>query len=165
MMTKTGQVINAMISYFAGDTRRINHFLKVYGFAKTIGEMEDLDERTLQILEVAAITHDIGIKNSEIKHNSSAGCYQQTEGPPEAKKLLEDLWFDKQLIDRVCWLIAHHHTYDDITDLDCQILIEADSLVNAYEDKLSFDAIQNVEKMIFRTKTGKKLLTEMYGTQ
>lgn len=161
-MIGTGQVISAMVSYFAGDTRRINHFLKVYGLAKTIGEMEDLDEKTLRILEVAAVTHDIGIKNSELKYNSSAGCYQQTEGPPEAKKLLEDLWFGDQLIERVCWLIAHHHTYDDITDMDCQILIEADFLVNAYEDELSLSAIQNVEKTIFRTKTGKRLLGELY---
>lgn len=163
MMIKTGHVINAMINYYAGDIRRIKHFLKVYGFAKTIGEMEDLDERTLQILEIAAVTHDIGIKNSEFKFNSSAGCYQQTEGPPEAKKLLETLWFDQDLIDRVCWLIAHHHTYDDIIDLDCQILVEADFLVNADEDGLSAEAIQNVENMIFRTKTGKKLLNEMYN--
>lgn len=162
-MIKTGQVIDAMICYFAGDARRINHFLKVYALAKSIGETEDLDERTLQILEIAAVTHDIGIKNSEMKYNSSAGCYQQTEGPPEAKKLLEDLWFDEELIARVCWLIAHHHTYDDIIDMDCQILVEADFLVNAYEDDLSAEAIQNVEKMIFRTKTGKRLLTEMYS--
>jgi len=161
-MIQTGRVIASMIDYFAGDARRINHFMKVYGFAKTIGELEQLDERTLLILEVAAVTHDIGIKNSEIKYNSSAGCYQQTEGPPEAKKLLEDLWLDEELIERVCWLIAHHHTYDDIVDIDCQILIEADFLVNAYEDDLSAEAVQNVEKMIFRTKTGKRLLNEMY---
>ena len=161
-MIQTGRVIASMIDYFAGDARRINHFMKVYGFAKTIGELEQLDERTLLILEVAAVTHDIGIKNSEIKYNSSAGCYQQTEGPPEAKKLLEDLWFDKELIERVCWLIAHHHTYDDIVDIDCQILIEADFLVNAYEDDLSAEAVQHVEQLIFRTKTGKRLLNEMY---
>jgi len=161
-MIQTGRVIASMIDYFAGDARRINHFMKVYGFAKTIGELEQLDERTLLILEVAAVTHDIGIKNSEIKYNSSAGCYQQTEGPPEAKKLLEDLWLDEELIERVCWLIAHHHTYDDIVDIDCQILIEADFLVNAYEDDLSAEAVQHVEQLIFRTKTGKRLLNEMY---
>jgi len=162
MTIRTGSVINAMVSYFAGDARRINHFLKVYGFAKTIGELEGLDERTLRILEVAAVTHDIGIKNSEIKYKSTSGCYQQIEGPPEAQKMLEDLCFDGELIERVCWLIAHHHTYDDITDLDCQILIEADFLVNAHEDDLSADAIRNVEQLIFRTNTGKKLLNEIY---
>ena len=42
-MNLIGQIINAMIAYYAGDVRRINHFLKVYGFAKAIGEMEGLD--------------------------------------------------------------------------------------------------------------------------
>ena len=65
-MNLIGQIINAMIAYYAGDVRRINHFLKVYGFAKAIGEMEGLDEST-EIIEIAALTHDIGIKNSEKK--------------------------------------------------------------------------------------------------
>ncbi|MEI6578352.1 MAG: HD domain-containing protein [Eubacteriales bacterium] len=162
-MINISEVINAMISYYSGDTRRINHFLKVYALAKTIGEMEQLDIRTQQILEVAAVTHDIGIKNSEIKYNSTAGCYQQTEGPPEAKELLEELYFDSDLIDRVCWLIAHHHTYDDITDIDCEILVEADFLVNVFEDELSVEAINNIKQMIFRTVSGRKLLDEMYN--
>lgn len=84
-MNLIGQIINAMIAYYTGDVRRINHFLKVYGFAKAIGEMEGLDESTQKILEIAALSHDIGIKNSEKKYNSSAGNYQQIEGPPEAK--------------------------------------------------------------------------------
>jgi HD superfamily phosphodiesterase len=43
----------------------VNHLLKVYGFAKTIGEREGLDADTQEILEIAALTHDIGIRNSE----------------------------------------------------------------------------------------------------
>ena len=42
MMTDIGQVLDAMMCYYAGDPRRINHFLKVYGFAKAIGEKEGL---------------------------------------------------------------------------------------------------------------------------
>ncbi len=162
-MSYTGDVINAMVNYFSGDAKRINHFMKVYGFAKTIGELELLDKRTQQILEIAAVTHDIGIKNSEKKYNTTAGYYQQIEGPPEAKMLLEELEFDPELIERVCWLIAHHHTYDDIFDIDCQILVEADFIVNAFEDGLSAEAMQNVKKTIFRTVTGKNLLSEVYN--
>ncbi len=164
-MVNTSYVISAMINYYAGDAKRINHFIKVFGFAKTIGELEGIDKRTQQILEVAAITHDIGIKNSEMKYNSAAGCYQQTEGPPEARKMLEKLEFDPELIERVCRLIARHHTYDDIVDMDCQILIEADFIVNAYEDDLSADAVRSIKKTIFRTSSGKSLLDEIYHLQ
>ena len=43
-------------------------FLKVYSYAKTIGEMENLDEKMQEILEVTAVLHDIGIKVSEEKY-------------------------------------------------------------------------------------------------
>lgn len=84
-MNKIGNVIQAMINYYAGDIKRINHFIKVYGFAKTIGEKEQIDKDKQEILEIAAVTHDIGIKISEKKYNSSAGSHQQTEGPPSPK--------------------------------------------------------------------------------
>lgn len=61
-MDKTGRLIGEMINYYAADPRRINHFLKVYGFAKAIGEMESVNAETQEILEIAALTHDIGIK-------------------------------------------------------------------------------------------------------
>ncbi|HBC26771.1 MAG TPA: phosphohydrolase, partial [Ruminococcaceae bacterium] len=51
-----------MIDYYAGDPKRIQHFIKVYHFAKMIGEMERVDARTQEILEVSALVHDIGIK-------------------------------------------------------------------------------------------------------
>lgn len=162
-MGKSGIVIDAMIKYYSSDAQRINHFLKVYGFAKAIGEMEGLDKDIQEILEIASLTHDIGIKNSEKKYKSTAGNYQQMEGPPEARKMLEDLCFGTMLIDRVCWLIAHHHTYDDIQDIDYQILVEADFLVNAFESDLSDISIQSFQTKIFKTTTGIKFLNEIYN--
>lgn len=105
------QVTTAMIDYYKGDPKRIQHFLKVHAYAKLIGEQEGLDKKTLDILEVAALTHDIGIKISEEKYNSSAGKYQEIEGPTIAQKMLKDLQYDKTKIERVCYLIGHHHTY------------------------------------------------------
>ena len=97
-MKNTGKVIEAMIEYFGTDLRRINHFLKVFSFAKTIGEGECLDADNQNLLEVSAIVHDIGIKQSELKYNSSAGKYQELEGPAEAEKLLSKLGFDSEFI-------------------------------------------------------------------
>lgn len=161
-MSSTGKVTNAMIQYYEGNVRRINHFLKVYGFAKAIGELEGLDETTLEILELAALTHDIGIRNSEARYKSSAGYYQQIEGPPEAKEMLTELGFDQKLIERVCWLIAHHHTYRGISEIDHQVLVEADFLVNAYEGNLPEASIKAASERLFRTETGKAFLIKMY---
>ena len=55
-----------MVEYYSGDSRRVHHFLKVHSFAKLIGECERLPECELEILEIAALVHDIGIKNAEI---------------------------------------------------------------------------------------------------
>ena len=160
---KTADVLLEMIRYNAGDARRVNHLIKVYGIAKLIGEREGLDARTQEILEVAALTHDIGIRNSERKYGSCTGEHQQVEGPPEARTLLEALRAEEPMIERVCWLIAHHHTYSNIQGLDYQILVEADFLVNAYEDEMDEDAIQTVRGKIFRTKTGVELLDTIYS--
>ncbi len=161
-MKKIGNVIHEMIEYYTGDPRRIQHFLKVYGFAKTIGEQENLTQELQEILEVAAVVHDIGIRVSEKKYQSSAGNYQQIEGPPVAKEMLTKLGYDSALIDRVCFLIAHHHTYDGIDGVDYQILVEADFLVNISEDGMKADAIAVVKDKIFKTRTGLDYITQIY---
>ena len=161
-MNKIAHVADAMIAYYAGDRKRINHFMKVHGYASTIGRLENLPEDTQLILEIAALTHDIGIKNSESKYGSSSGEHQQIEGPPEACKLLHALLVEEHIIDRVCWLIAHHHTYENINTLDYQILVEADFLVNIDEDGLKDTAIQRIKGHIFKTSTGIAFLQRLY---
>jgi hypothetical protein len=162
-MLYSGKVTRAMIDYFAGDARHINHFLKVYGYARAIGEKEGLDQKTMEVLEIAALTHDIGIKNSELKYNSAAGNYQQIEGPPVAESMLKQLDISQPVIERVCWLIAHHHTYCNIIGIDYQILVEADFLVNMFDEKLPAEAIKKVRDKIFKTATGTEFLNCIYN--
>ena len=149
---ETGKVIEAAIAYFENDIRRISHLLKVYGFAKAIG---------------AAVLHDIGIKISEEKYQSSAGKYQELEGPPVAAVILKKLEFPAPVTERVAYLIGHHHTYDKIEGMDYQILVEADFLVNINEDgldssKQGLDSIRKIKENIFKTKTGTKILESIY---
>ncbi|MFU0832401.1 MAG: HD domain-containing protein [Oscillospiraceae bacterium] len=161
-MASTQDVMMKMIDYDAGDPKRIQHFIKVYQFAKLIAELEHVDEKTQGIIEVSALVHDIGIHASEQKYHSSAGNYQELEGPPIAQALLKELGYPDAVIGRVCWLVGHHHTYNNIQDMDHQILVEADFLVNAYEDGLTVSAISDVSSKIFKTPSGKQLLQTMY---
>ena len=156
------KLIEKMIEYYAGDPKRVQHFLKVYEFAKLIGEGESLDVETMHILRTAAIVHDIGIKISEEKYGSSNGKYQEKEGPAVAEPMLLDLGYDEAVIDRVLFLIAHHHTYNEIEGFDYQILVEADFLVNLFEDGSSRETAEKVQKNIFRTKTGTKYLSDLF---
>lgn len=151
-----------MIAYFSGDPKRIQHFMKVHSFAKLIGTKEGMDETSLFILEAAAYTHDIGIRPAEEKYGRCDGSLQEQEGPIVAQKLLSDLGVENYMVDRICYLIGHHHTYTNVEGLDYQILIEADFLVNLYEDEEDSRTIRKVYDRIFKTKTGKEIFRQMF---
>lgn len=151
-----------MIAYYGGDPKRIQHFIKVHSFSRIIAVGEQMDESSLFILEAAAYTHDIGIKPAEEKYGQCNGKLQEQEGPIVAQKMLSELGFENYLIDRICYLIGHHHTYDNIEGLDYQILVEADFLVNLYEDDVNRHGIEQAYQQIFRTQTGKEIFNQMY---
>ena len=157
-------VIHEMIIFDRGDARRIQHFLKVYQFAALIGKLEGLSPEQQEILEIAAILHDIGIIPSEKKYGISNGKLQEQEGPAYARELLNRIGgYGQEFIDRVCFLIAHHHTYEGIDGLDWQILLEADFLVNSFEKNMTEEAIKKFRASVFRTKSGIALLNNQYG--
>ena len=153
----------ATIAYDKGDAKRIQHFIKVHSFAELIGRMEGLDSRTLEMLRTAAVLHDIGIHAAEEKYGNCSGKYQEIEGPAPAREILSRLTTDEELIDRVCFLIAHHHTYSGVNGSDWQILLEADFIVNAYEDALKADAIRHFRDNIFKTQSGLSLLNKIFA--
>lgn len=124
--------------------------------------MENLDDKTQEILEIAAVVHDIGIHVCEEKYGHCSGDLQEKEGPVIAQKMLSELGFSDELIERVSFLIAHHHTYN-ANSIDWQILLESDFLVNGLEDNLSKEALTAGYKNIFKTESGKDLCKKMFG--
>ena len=163
-MTPTQTLALAMIDYNNGDPKRIQHTTKVHAYASMIGRIEGLDEETLFILESAALVHDIGIRASEQKYGHQNGKLQEQEGPAVAREMLTRIGgYSERQIERICWLVGHHHTYHVCEELDYQILIEADFIVNLYEDNESPHAIRAVRKNIFRTGSGTKMLETMFG--
>jgi len=158
----TGSLVSAMIAYYRGDARRISHFLKVYAFAKSIGECENLPRETQEVLEVAALTHDIGIRACEQTYGTCTGKQQELLGPPIAQQMLSSLGYPEPMIVRVCYLIGHHHTYTDIDGPDYQILVEADFLVNLHEEEADAAAVASAREKIFKTQTGKAYLGALF---
>ncbi|BES64084.1 HD domain-containing protein [Gottschalkiaceae bacterium SANA] len=164
-MRKMNNVYQSMISFYAGDPKRIQHFVKVHSFAKLIGELEKLDECTQEILEVTAYVHDIGIKIAKIKHGHCTGKLQEEEGAVAANLLLTQLGYDQELIERVSYIVGHHHTYSNIDGMDYQILVEADFLVNMYENKTSEESVISAYQKIFKTESGKDICKTMFGSK
>ena len=129
-----------MIEYYTGDPKRIQHFIKVHAFSRYIG-----------------------IKPAEAQFGECGGKLQERLGPPEAEKMLKELDFPAGDIARICYMVGHHHTYTGIDGRDLQILIEADFVVNLFEDGVSMDAVRHACERIFRTESGKALLQTVFG--
>ena len=155
-------ILNEMIKYDTGDVLRIQHFIKVYSLAHMIGKLEGMSDEELEILDIASILHDIGIHPAEKKYGNCMGKYQEELGPNEARKLLSSFDLNDKVVDRVCFLIGHHHTYDQVDGLDYQILLEADFLVNSFEDNLNKEAVITFRDKVFKTKTGINILNTMF---
>lgn len=164
-MSRQSDLILAMADYERGNVHRTNHFIKVLGFARTIGEGEGLSTREMEMLETAAIVHDIGIKPSMEIYGDSAGPHQETLGIPAAAEMLGRFGYDEALISRVCFLVGHHHTYEEVDGADYQILIEADFLVNLHEHAMKQAAMKKVRREIFKTATGLFLFDVMFPAE
>ena len=133
------------VAYDAGDARRVQHFMKVYAFCRLLGRSERLGEEEQNILEAAALLHDIGIHEAERKHGSSGGKWQELEGPAVAAPLLAQAGASAAQAEKIAWLIAHHHSFDASEDL-----------------ALPPEAWGTAGERGFRTETGRSFLQKMY---
>ena len=152
------RLMDAMCAYDAGNPHQIHHNVKVHGFARQIGLSEGLDDRTQFVLEAAAIVHDIGIKPADELTGTHPGPLQEKLGPPVAEKMLPEIGFSPEVTERVCFLIAHHHTYEGVESIDWRILLEADYLVNMIEGNHPAAAIEQARDTFFETGEGKRLI-------
>lgn len=156
--------ISELRRHFDTDERRINHALKVLNFAEQIMHGEMVDDSLRRIVTITAILHDVGIKAAEQKYGSSAGPYQEQEGPAIAEAIMRRLNESKDVIARVSYIIGGHHTPAKNNGLDFQIIWEADLMVNIEEDNLTGDKakLAAIVAKNFRTKTGRQLAEQTY---
>ena len=157
------QILEKMIVFSDGNIHDIEHLIKVWTYAKTIGELENLDRDMQYILEVAAITHDIACPLCREKYGNTNGKYQEEEGGPLVREFLADTGMTEEQIDRVAYLVSHHHTLQGIEGLDYQILIEADYVVNAAESGYSRENIENFTERIMQTGSGRRIAKAVFS--
>ena len=79
-MSVVASITKCMIAYPGSTRHDIAHLLKVWAYAKAIGELEGLDAQTQLILEIAALTHDIACPLCRQKYGSAAAPLQEKEG-------------------------------------------------------------------------------------
>ena len=159
------EILKRMIAYSDGNMHDIDHLIRVWTYAKTIGELEGIDTTKQYILEVAAITHDIACPLCREKYGNTNGKHQEEEGMPLVREFLSDCGMNDEQIERVVYLIGHHHTFNSIDGIDYQILIEADYIANASENGYSQENVTNFMNKIMTTKSGKKLTKAVFCLQ
>lgn len=162
-MKKTDIIRDKMLEYYASDPMRIQHFIKVESFASIIAEREKVDEETATVISILGYVHDIGIKIAEEKYGRSTGKLQEELGEIPAKDMVLSCGFAKEIADRVSYVTSHHHTYTMIDNMEYQVLVEADFLVNIFEDEMDRAKAISIRDKIFKTKSGTDLINQMYG--
>jgi len=150
-----------MQGLFGNDQRRIDHALAVLGHAEAILATEPAADA--EVVTAAAILHDIGIQEAERKHGSSAGRWQEIEGPPIARAILSRTTMAPDKIDHVCNIVANHHSAG-FDSLEFRILWDADWLVNLpdeFPDETGPTMEARITKL-FRTHAGLSRAREIF---
>ncbi|MBW1999793.1 MAG: HD domain-containing protein [Deltaproteobacteria bacterium] len=151
-----------MKRYFKQDFKRIGHASRVARYAEKIGKNEG---GNLAVILTAAYLHDIGIKEAERKYQSTAAKYQEMEGPPIAREILNSLGTREEIIDEVCDIVGHHHHPRPDDDINFKSVYDADLIVNLEEKykKEPHDRGSLVAKIdeLFLTESGKRLASEV----
>ncbi|GAB6904802.1 hypothetical protein JCM12296A_06360 [Desulfosarcina cetonica] len=145
-----------MKRYFKGDFKRIGHAIRVARYAERIGRVEGSNPA---VVLCAAYLHDIGIVQAEKKYGSCKAEYQEQEGPPVAREILERLGASPALVAEVCDIVGHHHHPRDEESLNFKVLYDADGIANLEDrkkaNKIAPEAIETLIAERFLTAAGR----------
>ena len=153
--------LDRMKRYFS-EPRMIDHTCKVLEAAEAILAGDEIQGEFLQaVVILSCVFHDIGIPEAKRIHGSSDGPFQEKEGAVIARELLTELGERPDVLERACYIVGKHHTFESIDGLDFQIVWEADMLVNLGEGYVKPDVPRDefISKN-FQTQTGQSLATE-----
>lgn len=157
------KIFAKMLDFYQGNIEDINHFVKVHAFAEMLGKLEKLDGTTQEMLEIAAIVHDIACPLCREKYGNTNGNHQEAESKALLEEFLREFELPQEMLERVIYLVTHHHTYNDVQGMDYQVLLEADFLVNAGEGEKYRKHVDAFRKNVFKTISGCRFLAAMYS--
>ncbi len=150
-----------MKDVFAGDEKRIEHALAVLNYAEQIQAVEGGDAL---VATAAAILHDIGIHEAERKYGSSAGKYQEIEGPGIAEEILKRHNVADEATRHICRIVGSHHSARDIDTIEFRIVWDADWLVNIPTDfaNAGKEKLRKIIDKVFKTCKGRQIAVESF---
>lgn len=135
-----------MKQYHRGDVDKIQHFVRVYTLAKSIGELERLGDEEQLDVELAAVVHNV-----------------EGDRIPVVRDILRECEIGDEAAMKVCHMVENIENYDHIGTLDHQILIEAKLIVDFKEQNTPEKEIIRKAEDIFITNTGKLFLKRAFN--
>lgn len=135
-----------MKQYHRGDVGKIQHFVRVYTLAKSIGELERLGDEEQLDVELAAVVHNV-----------------EGNRVPVVRDILRECEINDEAAMKVCHMVENIENYDHIGTLDHQILIEAKLIVDFKEQNIPEKEIIRKAEDIFITNTGKLFLKRAFN--
>lgn len=156
------QILEKMTAFSEGNFHDIDHFIRVWTFARTIGKLERLDGETQYLLEAAAVTHDIACPLCREKYGNTNGKRQEEEGVPLVRAFFQKSGLTAEQVERIAFLVGHHHTFTGIDGPDYQILLEADFLANAMENGYEQEKVELFLNRYVKTEAGARLIRAVF---
>ncbi len=135
-----------MKSYYHGDVGKVQHFVRVYTLAKSIGELEHLGDEEQLDVELAAVVHNV-----------------EGDRIPVVRDILRECEISEAASMKVCHMVENIENYEHIGTLDHQILIEAKLIVDFKEQNTPEKEIIRKAEDIFLTNTGKLFLKRAFN--
>ncbi len=155
------KIMRKMIAFSEGNIHDIDHLVRVWAYAKTIGRLEGLDGQSQLVLEAAALVHDIACPSLRKEFGRADGKAQEKVGGPMAKDFLLDSGLSQEQIERAAFLVSKHHTFKGDFGADWQILLEADYIANACKNGWSEKNAQNFLERAAKSSAGKELIRQI----
>lgn len=156
------QILEKMIAFSQGSIHDIDHLLRVWAYTKTIAELEGVDDNTRLVLEVAAITHDIACPLCRERYGNTNGKHQEEDGARLVEAFLAGTGLSTEQVERVRFLVGHHHTYTQVEGIDWQILLEADFIANACEGAYPRERVEAFLGKVAKTSAGTRLTRSVF---
>ena len=152
-----------VIDYFSSvDISQIPHTLNVAYFTRLIASSENENADRINILETAAMFHDIGCPISKEKYGNSLPVNQEKEGKILTLEMLEgETWMSEKDKTWIAEVVGTHHQLKYAKELNFEPLFDADVIVNTLEGYFSKEKADVYIKMI-STNTGKELYRNMF---
>ena len=90
--------------------------------------------------------------------------YQEIEGPPIEREVLESMDIEPEIADHVCRIIANHHSARDIDTPEFRIVRDADWLANIPEEFDTSDEgrMSELIEKVFRIERGRRIAEGLF---